>query len=127
MPLVKAMVEHFTYTENGISFEALAREANTSWGKGVSIQIIDSDGAVRNRLKFMVHPEFPRFEEFQSRTFPELLDEAKAQLNSGQLTVSLSEVSEVGLELLIALNDNGRHNKSMDASGNSDVHKINGV
>ena len=108
------MVEHFIYTENGVSFEALACEANRSWGKGVAIQIIGSDGAVRNRVTFVVHPEFPRYDEYQSRTFEDLLGEAKAQLNSGQLTVSLSDVAEAGLELFVAFNGNGRHNQSMD-------------
>jgi hypothetical protein len=104
MPLVKKMVKHFIYTENGISFEATAREANASWGKGVAIQIFDSDGALRNRLRFMVHPEFPGFEEFQSLTFEDLLDEAKAQLDSGQFIDTLSEIDEVGFELLASLN-----------------------
>jgi hypothetical protein len=78
-----------------------------SLGKGVTIQIIDFNGAVRNRVTFVIHPEFPRFEEFQARTFSDLLDEAKRQLNSGQFAVSLAEVAKVGLELFVPLNEKG--------------------
>ncbi len=85
----------------------MACEVGYSWGKGVAIQITDFDGAVRNRVTFVIHPEFPRFEEFQARAFRDLLDEAKRQLNSGQFAVSLAEVAKVGLELLVPLNEKG--------------------
>ena len=88
----------------GTAYFASVRGHRMSSGNQIHIELCDSHGAVVGRCVFMVHPEFERYEEFQSKSTDDLLQIALGRLDAGEARWVLQTYHDGGRSLILPLN-----------------------
>jgi hypothetical protein len=88
----------------GAVYLVSARGLEVSWGRGVHIELCDSLGVVAGHCVFVVHPEFERYEEFQSKSADELLQVALRRLEASEARLVLKAYRENRESLIFPLN-----------------------
>lgn len=94
----------FGYIAEGVTYRAVAEDADKFWGKCIRIRTFDTGGGTRERISFSCHPEFDGFEEMQGKTLEELAAIAIDRLNAGEFAEALESARRTGIELLVRFN-----------------------
>lgn len=94
------MRKEFLYKE----FNAVAKEYQFPYGKSVAITIFQKDGVVRNKIKFVCHPDNKEFDYYQNMDIAKLMDIAIERVTSEMYDSSFDDAREHQLEIWVPFN-----------------------
>jgi hypothetical protein len=83
-------------------YHCVATRSDRPWGHALDMSVFDAvSGDFLNTLAFACHPEFAGYEELQAMSTEQLVELAKAQLESGALDAPLADHRTRQLPLIV--------------------------